>query len=233
MGAPLKGPLARLPSTSDFADDYGFEEDYGSALHFATSPEMAKLLIDNGADLNELSTHWRAPLHVAVENRDLAMAKMLLDCGADVNVRGDEYIDPYIFYATPLHHALHNDTDDVYFPMAKLLVERGSDLAMTDNRHETPLFIAVTYDAYSTTNMLLKHNAPVNVAKPSGETPIYRASSQGNVAIAKLLLDHGASVNSTTILGRSPLHEAFEKKNIALVQLLHQYGALVDHEYRY
>ncbi|CAI7642430.1 unnamed protein product [Penicillium manginii] len=211
MGAPLKGPVARLPSASDFADEYGFQEDYGN----------------NGADVNELSTHWRAPLHVAVENRDLVMAKMLLDCGADVNVRGDEYIDPYIFYATPLHHALHNDIDDVYFPMAKLLVERGADLAMTDNRDETPLFIAVTYGAYSTTNILLKNGSPVNVPRPSGETLIYRAASQGDVAIAKLLLDHGASVNGTTILGRSPLYEAFEKKNLALVQLLNQYGALV------
>ncbi|CAI7618051.1 unnamed protein product [Penicillium pancosmium] len=212
MGAPLKGPVAHLPSASDFAEEYGFEDDYGSALHFATSPEMAKFLIDNGADVNELSTHWRAPLHVAVENRDLVMVKMLLDCGADVNVRGDEFIDPYIFFTAPLHHALHNDIDNVYFPMAKLLVERGADLAMTDNRDEAPLFIAVTYDAYSTAKMLLEHDAPVNVPRPSGETLIYRASSQGNVSLTKLLLDHGASVN--------------EKKNMALVQLLQEYGAL-------
>ncbi|KAJ5392531.1 hypothetical protein N7509_008021 [Penicillium cosmopolitanum] len=217
MGAPVKGPVARLPSASDFAEDYGFEDDYGSALHFATSPEMAKFLIDNGADVNELSTHWRAPLQVAVENRDLVMAKMLLVCGADVNVRGDEFIDPYISFATPLHHALHNDIDDAYSPMAKLLVERGANLALTDNRDETPLFIAVTYDAYSTAKMLLKHDGPVNVPKPSGQTLIYRASSQGNISLTMFLLDHGASVNSTTILGRSPLDEALENKNIALV----------------
>lgn len=226
MGAPLKGPVGHLPSASDFADDYGFGEDYGSALHFATTPEMAKLLIDSGADVNELSTCWRAPLHVAVENRDLVMAKMLLDYGADINVRGDEYIDPYTFYATPLHHALHNDIDDVYLPMAKLLVKRGADLSLMDNRDDTPLFIAITYDAYATTKMLLEHNAPVNLARPSGETPLHRASSQGNVAIAKLLLVHGALVNTTTIMGRSPLREALEKKNTALVLLLHQYGAL-------
>ncbi|KAJ6083126.1 hypothetical protein N7467_007261 [Penicillium canescens] len=39
---------------------------------------------------------------MAVENRDLVMAEMLLDYGADVDVRGDEYMDPYIFYATLL-----------------------------------------------------------------------------------------------------------------------------------
>ena len=37
---------------------------------------------------------------MAVENRDLVMAETLLDYRADVDVRGDEYIDPYIFYAT-------------------------------------------------------------------------------------------------------------------------------------
>jgi hypothetical protein len=34
---------------------------------------------------------------MTVENRDLVMAETRLDYGADVDVRGDEYIDPYIF----------------------------------------------------------------------------------------------------------------------------------------
>jgi hypothetical protein len=33
---------------------------------------------------------------------------------------------------------------------------------MMDNRDETPLFIAVAIGAYSTINLLLKHDAPVN-----------------------------------------------------------------------
>jgi hypothetical protein len=34
---------------------WGFDEDFGHALHFATSRTMAQLLLEHGADVNDLS----------------------------------------------------------------------------------------------------------------------------------------------------------------------------------
>jgi ankyrin repeat protein len=42
------------------------DEDYGSALHFGTSQTMAKLLLDNGADINRLILYENSALHMAV-----------------------------------------------------------------------------------------------------------------------------------------------------------------------
>ena len=97
---------------------------------------------------------------------------------------------------------------------------------MMDNRDETPLFIAVTIGAYSTINLLLKHDAPAICQDLVGKPPIYRASSSRPCCCSKASTWLGASDNSNTRLGRSPLHEAFENKNRAMVELLCQYGAL-------
>lgn len=61
---------------------WGFDEDFGSALHFATNRTMAQLLLEHGANVNGLS-HWgRSAMHLAVENGQPAMVQLLLDYGA-------------------------------------------------------------------------------------------------------------------------------------------------------
>jgi ankyrin repeat protein len=82
-GADLQYCKAPLPNS------WGFDEDYGSALHFVTSQTMAKLLLDNGADINGLSQHGISALHIAVENGLLGMAKLLLEYGALVGTESE------------------------------------------------------------------------------------------------------------------------------------------------
>jgi ankyrin repeat protein len=85
MGANLQCYCkAPLPNT------WKFDEDYGSALHFATSQTMAKLLLDNGADVNELTLHGTSALHRAVENGLLGMARLLLCYGALVGKESED-----------------------------------------------------------------------------------------------------------------------------------------------
>jgi ankyrin repeat protein len=51
-------------------------------------PEIVKLLLDHGADINALSFGWSA-LHAAVAIPDLEMAELLLRRGADRYVKAD------------------------------------------------------------------------------------------------------------------------------------------------
>ena len=89
-GANVQFCKAPLPNT------WGFDEDFGSALHFATSRTMAQILLEHVADVNDLSHQGISDLHVAVENGQPAMVELLLDYGALVKSEIEDE-------ETPLH----------------------------------------------------------------------------------------------------------------------------------
>lgn len=121
-GARFRPRMAILPFRWDF------DEDFGGVLHLTRSLTMGRFLLDQGAEINELSDFGRTPLHVAVENGDLAMAALLLQSGAAVNANGRKNLGPSFFHYTPLKCALRLTCDDVKLDMVKLLIEYGADL---------------------------------------------------------------------------------------------------------
>jgi len=60
------------------------------ALHYASQhghTEIAKLLIDNGAQINKQKFDGYTPLMLAVLNEHPDMIKLLLEAGADINLK--------------------------------------------------------------------------------------------------------------------------------------------------
>jgi len=97
---------------------------YGSALHIAVREghlDIAKLLIDRGAEIDVLDRKDFTPLHNAAWNGNLEMTKLLLDAGADIEAStydGD----------TPLTLARNKDQAQVAeFIQAKLQASSGVD----------------------------------------------------------------------------------------------------------
>ncbi|GAB4266897.1 MAG: hypothetical protein Kow0029_00970 [Candidatus Rifleibacteriota bacterium] len=79
-------------------------------LHSAilsNKPEMARILLEHGANPNAKNDFLRTPLHYAAIKGNLQMVKLLVDAGADIfalDVRG----------STPLHEAAAAGRKDVY-----------------------------------------------------------------------------------------------------------------------
>lgn len=67
--------------------------------------EIAKLLIEHGADVNGKQSGGFVPLHNAAQNGQIEMLELLLAHGADVNAKSDDG-------KTPLAFALENKHDD-------------------------------------------------------------------------------------------------------------------------
>lgn len=126
QGARVKYCTATLPTHWDF------DEDNGGVLHMARSLKMAKVFLDQGVDVNEMSYVGKTPLHVAVEKGDLAMATFLLSRGADVNAHGHENRGPSYFHSTPLQCALEHENHEIRPAMIKLLINHGARLAILD-----------------------------------------------------------------------------------------------------
>ena len=94
-------------------------------LHLCHNTEVARLLIDSGADVNALNNAGNTPLHKC---HNINIAKILIDSGADVNAK-----DRYGW--TALHY--YADVGDV--GIAKLLTNAGGDVNAKNIEGATPL----------------------------------------------------------------------------------------------
>lgn len=84
-------------------DNYGrnclFFSQYSNTGDHSKIYDVAKFLIDNGADVNACDAEGISPLHDALSNHLYLVAQLLIECGANLNA-----VDKY--GNTPLHMAL-------------------------------------------------------------------------------------------------------------------------------
>jgi ankyrin repeat protein len=118
---------------ADPAQATALSNDGFTALHLAVfggQQKAARLLLERGADPNALSTNEAVrvpPLGTAAFVRSVPLARLLLDSGADVNGRGEGGF-------TALHSAAQNGDEE----LARLLLERGADKALTTDDGKRP-----------------------------------------------------------------------------------------------
>ncbi|ETM42032.1 hypothetical protein L914_12248 [Phytophthora nicotianae] len=91
--------------------------------------QMAKLLIEYGADVNAANTVTATPLHQAMRRYDFDLVDVLLANGADVNQRNR-------FGDTPLHQAARLA---LYPVMWEKLLRHGANLSAEDRSGQTPM----------------------------------------------------------------------------------------------
>jgi uncharacterized protein len=133
------GRVARLGRllAADRSAARGFSDDGFTALHlavFADQEEAARILIENGADVNACSTGPVArvpPLGTAAFVRSVSLARLLLDAGADVNGQGEGGF-------TPLHAAAENGDAE----LVRELLNRGADPDVENAAGRSPTDLA-------------------------------------------------------------------------------------------
>ena len=120
-------------------DDVDGVSGTGNLLHqcarqYSDVTEIARMLIENGADVNLLSKHsGSTPLGNAAYCGNTKLAELLLNEGAEVDRRGTSYANQ--LDCTPLATAAHGGKHDT----VALLLERGADPNLLDKRYRTRL----------------------------------------------------------------------------------------------
>jgi len=148
--------------------------------------EIAKLLIENNADINFCCDDKTSPLYGASMNGHIGIVKLLLEKGADPNLsRYDR--------KTPLFVASSQEEN---IEVIELLIQYGANVNSCDDELNTPLYIAVQEEIYENVESLLKNNANVNHHGIYGITPLIKAIHKYNDEIVELLLNHGANLNA-------------------------------------
>jgi uncharacterized protein len=128
---------------------HAWSPDGWTALHLNFNHlEVAKLLIDNGADLNVNSRNKlnATPLQGAAATNWIDLARLYLSRGANVNCRSEEG-------TSPLHEAAGNG----FIEFAKLLLEYGANVNQKDDNGKTPFTIALEYKKEEVAKWLREH----------------------------------------------------------------------------
>ncbi len=159
--------------------------------------EMAHLLLDRGADLNQSSGNHTSPLLIALLNGQVGIATELLAKGADLNAV-DDYHRAALFAAIDLRNFNHEKYGDLPtdgrdpLDLIKALIKMGADPNLRTNT--VPVHGLMQFDA-----------SWVNF---DGETPFVRAALSGDIEVMRLLLASGADPNIATTQGTTALMAA-------------------------
>ncbi|PNP80118.1 hypothetical protein FNYG_06542 [Fusarium nygamai] len=176
--------------------------------------EMAKILLEKGANARAADNAGWTPLHMASENGHVEITKLLLENGANARAADNAGW-------TPLHRASHNG----HIELARLLLEKGADAMAADNFGRIPLHMASKNGHVEIVKLLLGKGADARAGSKGRWTPLHMASENGHVEITKLLLERGANARAADNAGWTPLHRASQNGHIEVVKLLLEKGA--------
>ena len=161
----------------------------------AGSIDAAQVLLDAGADVNQVTRYGWTALLAATQNRNYEMGKFLIEHGADVNLANKGGWTP-LYLATDNRNVEGGDyptrTPDMdHLAFITILLEAGADpnARMIESTETRTVF----------TNQWLDEN---------GATAFLRASQSGDITLMRLLLEYGADHNIYTELGVTPLSVA-------------------------
>jgi hypothetical protein len=190
--------------------------------------DIAKLVVEAGADVNQWDIYGQSPLHAIAGRRDdmgrtsidplnaatgAEIMTMLLERGADTNMQmftrpADQRGGGVSRGTTPLHVAAsRGDLDAV-----RQLIERGADVNLNDTDNETALMMAVS----------------------GGGGAFGGGGAAGRSApeVVRLLCEHGADVDANALYhhlqrsrGGTALHYAVRSGNAAAIDALAECGA--------
>ena len=160
-----------------------------TALHWAAyldDFEIAKLLIEAGANAKAANRYGVPPLSLACLNGSTAIVELLLNAGADPNatLRGGE---------TVLMTAARTGRSGP----VKALLARGAEVNAKERRSQTAIMWAAAEGHTEVVELLIQAGADFSTPLDSGFTPLFFAVREGRIETVRALLNAGIDVNTT------------------------------------
>ncbi|XP_013417167.1 uncharacterized protein LOC106178504 [Lingula anatina] len=158
-----------------------------SALCFAAEKDlrdMAKILINNKADMFLCNKQGETPLHISIRNGYGQMVKLLVDAP-----QGPQLVDRAVADSSklsPLMLAIINEEHNI----AQVLIKAKCSLNAQDSDGWTALMHAVSHNSEDMVRLLLKSRADTRVCNNEGRTALQEAEENEEDEIIDLLKNH-------------------------------------------
>jgi ankyrin repeat protein len=147
----------------------------------------AKLLIDEGAEVNTKGGNFSTALQAASYSGYRAVVRLLTEQGAEVNAQGGLYYN----------NALQAASGQGHEAIVKLLIEQGAEVNAQGGFHGNALQVASYSGHRAVVKLLIEQGAEVNAQGGHYySNALQIASGEGHEAIVKLLIEQGAEVNA-------------------------------------
>ena len=197
--------------------------------------EVARLLIDLGANVNHADNDGETPLFTAIDGthddresqRRVEMVQLLLAAGAEANKKDGYGTAPLAKVIVECGFDDENEQrgrpprEPGLLKIAKLLIDAGARLDHVRGEGEerqTAIGLASYYGQVDVVEFLLKAGAKVNERNGRGQMPLHEAAEMGGaetsgnrarqLALLEFLLGAGADVNAKGYKGDPPLCRA-------------------------
>ena len=211
--------LLRLGAKVSVANNYG-----ASPMTLAAevaNTEILKVLIEAGADPESPNPEGMTALLAVARTGNVEAAQVLLKAGANVDAKEKFGGQTPLMWASARRHP----------GMIELLISKGADVNVrsTDRNYQrhvqaegrpknldsgglTPLLYAARENCMACVDVLLKHNADINLPDPDSVSPLIVAILNANWDLAQQLIDAGADVNQWDLFGETPLFLALNSR---------------------
>ena len=182
-------------------------------------PEIAKLLIEYGANVNT-SYNDDFVLTWATFNNYTDIVRLLIEKGANI-----ECYNPV--GCTPLIIASYGN-----YEICEFLIQNGADVnarrSKTSNKDWTSLMYASYNSKLDIMKLLLENGALIDIRTPSLHSAYLIAAQYGTPDAVELLINNGAELNCTDSDGDSALICAAKNEQTDNIKLLIEYGVDIN-----
>jgi len=163
------GDLTRVEALLDAGVDPNIVFHDRTPLVFSIyggQPEIFRLLVERGADLDQTSETVGPLITLAAESGNLEILGLLLEREVDIDAKDRSG-------KTPLMLAVQNR----HAAAVEFLLEKGADADIQEENGWTALMFAAMLGALDSVNHLIGAGCDVNLKTSDGESPLQRARS--------------------------------------------------------
>ena len=176
--------------------------------------EIARLLLDRGADVNVRDREQATALEAAVSRDQTAMVALLLEKGADPNT-----VNKY------MQSALSNAAAAGNLEVTEMLLKAKAKPELP-GLVLTPMMFGAFAGNTDLIRLLVRYGANVNyAAKETGQSALTSAITAGKPEVVAVLIELGANVNQQAPDGDTPLKMAKNGDQDDVVAMLKAAGA--------
>lgn len=167
--------------------------------------EIAKLMIQNGVDINGEISGYETALTHAIRRNNMTLFNALIRMKVDPDVPDNNGAIP----ETPIFIAIERNSKE----MVQILIQSGANIEARCYGDDTPLICAAAHGCDEILSILIEAGADLEAVDNRGNTALIKAIRSHQIGCTYIFIKAGANLEARSNIGFTPLMHAVEYIN--------------------